>query len=147
MLSQYEREQLAEVMLWDVLAVLRSLRRVEGVIVVTADPSAVEIAHSFGACVVPDRSEAGVNMAVIQGLQALEGSGGPVAVVAADIPFATPEGIEQVLTGLESDPVVLAPAITDGGLTCSPCGAAASSNPRLVRKVLLGTANSRSQLN
>src|SRR6478672_7173071 len=114
-LSQYEREQLAEIMLCDVLAALRPLRRVEGVIVVTADPAAVEIAHSFGACVVADRLEAGVNMAAMQGLQALQGNGGPVAVVAADIPFATSEGIEQVLTGLENDPVVLAPAITDGG--------------------------------
>jgi len=114
-LSQHEREQLAEVMLCDVLAVLKPLRRVEGVIVVTADPAAVEIAHSFGACVVADKLESGVNMAAVQALQALQGNGGPVAVVAADIPFATSEGIEQALTGLENDPIVLAPAITDGG--------------------------------
>lgn len=113
-LSADERARLAEAMLCDVLVALRPAR-LGGILVVTADTAAAEIGRSFGACIVGDRLEAGVNMAVKQGFQAVRAQGAPVVIIAADVPFATSDDIAQALTGLERHSVVLAPAITDGG--------------------------------
>jgi len=114
-LSESERARLAEAMLCDVLNALRPLSELGGVAVVTADDAAAEIGRGFGARIVADRLEAGVNMAVAQGLQAVHAAEASVAIVAADVPFATSDDIAAALADLPHHPVVLAPATTDGG--------------------------------
>lgn len=114
-LSPSECARLAETMLCDVLAALRPVPQLDGIAVVTADTAAAEIGRSFGARVVSDALEAGINVAVTQGLQAVRGVEVPVAIIPADIPFATPDDFASALTGLQLNPVVLAPAKSDGG--------------------------------
>lgn len=114
-LSAQERARLAEAMLCDVLEQLATLSELEGILVVTADPSAARIAGSFGARHVRDFSESGVNNAVARGLDAVPSAEYPVAIIAADVPFATSTEIAGALAHLEQDPVVLAPAEADGG--------------------------------
>jgi 2-phospho-L-lactate/phosphoenolpyruvate guanylyltransferase len=114
-LSSEERARLAEVMFCDVLEQLTTLSQLEGILVVTADPLAAQIAGSFGARHIPDPLESGVNQAVVRGLEAVPFVECPVAIIAADVPFATSPEIADALSRLEQHPVVLAPAEADGG--------------------------------
>jgi 2-phospho-L-lactate/phosphoenolpyruvate guanylyltransferase len=114
-LSAEERARLAEVMLCDVLEQLRALSQLEGILVVTADPLAAQIAGSFGARHIRDPLESGVNPAVARGLGAVPFVECPVAIIAADVPFATSTEIADALSRLEQHSVVLTPAETDGG--------------------------------
>lgn len=114
-LSAEERARLAEAMLCDVLEQLTAVPRLAGIVVVTADPFAARIAAAFGARHIPDLLETGVNDAVALGLDAVRSTEGPVAVIAADLPFATSAEIAGALSHLEQHLVVLTPAETDGG--------------------------------
>jgi 2-phospho-L-lactate guanylyltransferase len=114
-LSAQERARLAEAMLCDVLEQLTVLHQLAGIMVVTGDPSAAQIAGSFGARHVADPMEAGVNQAVARGLDAVRSAECPVAVIAADVPFATSAEIAEAVSYLGRDPVVLTPAEADGG--------------------------------
>jgi 2-phospho-L-lactate guanylyltransferase len=114
-LSAQERARLAEAMLCDVLEQLTAVSQLEGILVVSADPSAAQIAGSFGARYIPDFSESGVNNAVARGLDAMPAAECPVAIIAADVPFATATEVADALAYLGRDPVVLAPAEADGG--------------------------------
>jgi 2-phospho-L-lactate guanylyltransferase len=114
-LSAHERARLAEAMLCDVLEQLTALSKLEGILVVTADPLAAQIAGSFGAHHIRDLSESGVNHAVSRGLDAVPAAECSVAVIAADLPFATSIEIAGALSHLAEHPVVLTPAEVDGG--------------------------------
>ena len=114
-LSAHERARLAEAMLCDVLEQMTALSQLEGILVVTADPSAAQIAGSFGARHIRDLSERGVNQAVARGLDAVPAAECPVAIIAADVPFATSTEIADALSRLEQHSVVLTPAEADGG--------------------------------
>jgi 2-phospho-L-lactate guanylyltransferase len=102
-------------MLHDVLGNLRATRSLAGIAVVSADPEAFAIARTFGAAVIFDSAEAGVNEAVQYGLDAFRPYRRRVLVVPADIPFATPTDFENVIALLDHTPIVLAPALYDGG--------------------------------
>jgi len=114
-LSPDERARLAEAMLSDVLTALRPLPQLTDIVLVTAESAAAEIGRGFCARTVADQLEAGVNIAVLQGLDSLRPAGGPVAVIAADVPFATSDDITAAFALLRHDPIVLAPAETDAG--------------------------------
>jgi len=114
-LSAQERARLAEAMLCDVLEQLTTVPQLAGIMVVTADPLAAQVAASFGAHHVLDLLENGVNQAVSAGLDAACQAECPVAIIAADVPFATSTEIAAALSCLEQNPVVLAPAEADGG--------------------------------
>jgi 2-phospho-L-lactate/phosphoenolpyruvate guanylyltransferase len=113
--SEQERARLAEAMLCDVLEQLTALSQLGGILVVTADPLAAQIAGSFGALHVRDPLESGVNQAVARGLDAVPFVECPVAIIAADVPFASSTEIGDALSRLEHHSVVLTPAETDGG--------------------------------
>ena len=110
-----ERAKLAQAMLRDVLDNLRATSTVDGIAVVSADPEASAIAKTFGAATIFDAAEAGVNQAVQYGLDAFRSYERRVLVVPADIPFARPRDFENVITLLDQTPVVLVPALYDGG--------------------------------
>jgi 2-phospho-L-lactate guanylyltransferase len=114
-LSEHGRVQLADAMLRDVLQALQTLPQLGGIAVVTADNVAAEIGRAMGARIVADRLEAGVNTAVAQGLHATRAAEAPVAVIAADVPFATSSEIAAALADLQHYSIVLTPATTDGG--------------------------------
>lgn len=113
-LSQSERIMLARVMLQDVLATLSVTGGLAGTIVVSADPSAAELAKQFGARLVNDALETGVNAAVRQGMETLDADTA-VLIVPADIPFATAGDLQTIVKSLEDHDVVISPAASDGG--------------------------------
>jgi 2-phospho-L-lactate/phosphoenolpyruvate guanylyltransferase len=114
-LSEVERARLARAMLHDVLGNLRATTSLTGIVVVSADPEVLTIARTFGAGTIFDASESGINEAVRRGLDAFLPDRRRVLVVPADIPFATPSEFDAIVELLEYNPVVLAPALSDGG--------------------------------
>lgn len=113
-LSQNERAKLARTMLHEVLTTLCATSELAGTIVVTGDPMVANLATLFEAWVVHDTAEAGINAAVQQGLKTLDASAGAL-IVPADVPFATAGDLRSIIDELQHHPVVLAPALCDGG--------------------------------
>jgi 2-phospho-L-lactate guanylyltransferase len=68
-LSPEQREALAQAMVTDVLGALVISRRLEGVLVITNEPSVAAIAEALGATIAPDRSEAGQSAAAAIGVE------------------------------------------------------------------------------
>src|SRR6476659_4560853 len=64
LIDSTQREQLARAMLEDVLAALRKLDDLSGILVVSADRGAKEIARAHGARAIDDPVESGPNEAV-----------------------------------------------------------------------------------
>ncbi len=115
-LDPAERRALAKAMLYDVLAALAGVGGLAGILVVTADPEAAATATSFGATVLAEPEEEGLNAAIAHGMAWLEERGkSGVLVVPADIPFVTRPEIRAVLAALRSSAVVAVPATRDGG--------------------------------
>jgi 2-phospho-L-lactate/phosphoenolpyruvate guanylyltransferase len=115
LLSGRERAELARAMLHDVLTTLCATPELTGIVVVTGDPIVANLATLFGARVVGDIMETGVNAAVQQGLRTLEAPSAAVLIIPADVPFATASDLRLVISELCHYPVVLAPASSDGG--------------------------------
>src|SRR5277367_1687331 len=110
------RAALAAAMLSDVLEQLSGTPGLASVLVVTSDMEATAIARSFGAAMLNDPADSGVNDAVAYGVSKLGLLGASAAIIApSDIPFVTSEEISSVLAALEQTAVVLAPATRDGG--------------------------------
>ena len=115
-LDPAERKALARAMLCDVLAALGRVKALAGILVVTGDADATSIATSFGATVLADPAENGLNDAVLHGMRHLDAEHrAGVIVVPADIPFVAPAELAAVLAALRSSPVVVVPATRDGG--------------------------------
>jgi 2-phospho-L-lactate/phosphoenolpyruvate guanylyltransferase len=113
-LSRSERAELARTMLHDVLTTLCATPGLAGIIAVSGDPAVAGLATLFDARVVGDVMESGVNPAVQQGLNTLDASSAAL-VVPADVPFATAADLQSVITELGQCPMVLVPALSDGG--------------------------------
>ncbi|HVT55913.1 MAG TPA: 2-phospho-L-lactate guanylyltransferase [Xanthobacteraceae bacterium] len=113
MLSQSERTMLARVMLQDVLATLGAAE-LAGIMVVSSDPMAEELAKQFQARVVADASESGINDALRHGLVSLDRKLSPL-IVPADVPFATVAEIQVIIKSIEHHDAALASAHADGG--------------------------------
>lgn len=129
-LSAEQRIALARAMLQDVLTSLSSTPELAGILVVTGDVTAARLATQSGARVVDDVMEAGINAAVQHAMRAPELASSGVLIVPADIPFVTPADLRMVLAALDDAPVVLAPALSDGGtnaLAMRACGLIAPS--------------------
>ncbi len=110
------RAALAAAMLGDVLEQLSGTTGLTGVLVVTSDTEATVIAGSFGAAVLADPADSGVNDAVAYGVSKLGLLGASATIIApSDIPFVTTEELTIVLAALEQTAVVLTPATRDGG--------------------------------
>jgi 2-phospho-L-lactate guanylyltransferase len=113
-LSRNERAKLARTMLHEVLTTLCATPGIAGTIVVTGDPMVANLATLFDARVVADVMETGINAAVQQGLKTLDASSAAL-IVPADVPFATASDLRDVIGELDRHPIVLAPALSDGG--------------------------------
>jgi len=113
-LSNAERMMLARTMLHDVLVTLAATPELRGIVVVSGDRMAEELAKQLDARVANDLSETGVNDAIRQGMKLLPPNAA-VMVVPADVPFATVGDLQAVIANLRQHPIVLAPASSDGG--------------------------------
>jgi 2-phospho-L-lactate guanylyltransferase len=82
------REALALAFAADTMAAAGSCPEVNGVVVVTDDPAARDLAHSLGDLVVPDEPDAGLNPALVHGAAAAleRWPGTRVAALSSDLP-------------------------------------------------------------
>lgn len=120
-LDAAERAELARTMLDDVLSALGAVAELAGLAVVTADADAAALAVRFGAVVVDDALDAGINPALGAAIRFLPADG--VLIVPADIPGVKPAEVRQVLTSHPD--VTVVPALRDGGtnlLAITPAG-------------------------
>jgi 2-phospho-L-lactate/phosphoenolpyruvate guanylyltransferase len=103
-----ERPRLAEAMVADVLEALGAVRRLDGVVVVTAEPIAARAATAAGAQVVHDPHEAGQSAAAALGIAAALRAGAErVLLVPGDCPALDPEEVDALLA--YTAPVVIVP--------------------------------------
>ena len=114
LLTADERAALARAMLEDVLDGLARAPAVEGIAVVTSDMDAGLIARDYGALVLPDAPEGGLNASLESAAAWVRASapGRTLLVMPADVPGATPDDIAHLIEN-ESD-VTIARA-RDGG--------------------------------
>lgn len=90
----------------------------DGVVVVTGDPTVCEVAAGIGAQVVPDHDPpAGMNAAVVRGCEWVAAAAdGRALVLTADLPLIGPHDIDQVVACGHSRPgVVLVPSADGTG--------------------------------
>ena len=124
LLESHEREQLAHAMLEDVLAGLRKVGPFSGILVVSADAEAQEIARAHGACVIDDPFENGPNAAVRLALPFLRVvQADAMIVVPSDVPQIEPDELLPIIARLQTPSVALVAAARDRGtnlLACSP---------------------------
>lgn len=117
-----DRPALAAAMVADVLDALAAVPSLDGVIVVTAEPTAAEIAHGLGVRVVHDPAETGQSDAAARGVDAAlgrESAGGAalldpdavradrILLVPGDCPALDPDEVEALLA--RTAPVVIVP--------------------------------------
>ena len=114
-----ERAQLARAMLHDAMTTLSHVDELAGILVVSADPSVEHVVRPFGVQLIRDDPETGVNDAVGQGLRVLAASRTSGAIILpGDVPFVTSLEIQVLLRKMTDYPIVLAPALRDGGTNC-----------------------------
>lgn len=102
------RAGLAEAMVGDVLAALGEVDGLAGVIVVTAEPRAAELAEGAGAAVVHDAAEAGQSAAALLGIARAAAAGARrVLLVPGDCPALDPAEVRELLA--RDEPVVVVP--------------------------------------
>ena len=111
-------------MLEDVLAALGQVDELSGILLVSGDASARDIAAAHGAQSIDDPVEDGPNAAIWLALPALRGAQADAMVaIPGDIPGVEADELSRILRVLREASVVLVRAARDGGtnlLGCSP---------------------------
>jgi 2-phospho-L-lactate guanylyltransferase len=124
LLDPAQREELARAMLQDVLAALQNVDELSGILVVSGDSHAREIAGAHGAGTIDEPFENGPNAAIRLALPVLRATrADAMIIVPADVPQIEPNELRPVLRALSGASVALVPAARDGGtnlLGCSP---------------------------
>ena len=96
-LPQTQRSALALAMLEDVLEALANARGLAGIMVVTIDPTARELAQRYGAQISADQATEGHTTAVLGAARALAARGDAMLTIPGDVPLVTSEEIERVI--------------------------------------------------
>jgi 2-phospho-L-lactate guanylyltransferase len=121
------RQELARAMLEDVLAALRQVDELSGILLVSGDASARDIAAAHGAKSIDDAIEEGPNAAIRLALPVLrDWQADAMVVIPCDIPGIEANELSRILRVLRDASVVLVRAARDGGtnlLGCSPIDA------------------------
>ena len=129
------RRALQVAMLTDVLGACAGATGLAGVMVVTSDPQAREMAERIaGARVVPDHDPPrGMNAAVVRGLVAVAAAQAEAALVlTADLPLVQPEDIARILAAAPPRPsAVLVPSWDGTGTNAMLLRPPAALSPRL----------------
>jgi 2-phospho-L-lactate guanylyltransferase len=109
-LTPSEREAIAKVMLHDVLKVLLEVREIVGIIVVTSDKAAENIAKLYGCNVLHDNKDSGTNSAIIQAANWIskEKMGG-IVTIPADVPFTRVDELRYLISSVKNENMVLSP--------------------------------------
>jgi 2-phospho-L-lactate guanylyltransferase len=96
-LPQAQRTALALAMLEDVLDALAGVRGLAGIILVTADPAARDLAQRYGAQISTDHATEGHTGAVMGAARRLAARGDAMLTIPGDVPLATSAEIERVI--------------------------------------------------
>ena len=96
-LPQTQRTALALAMLEDVLEALASAQGLAGIIVVTIDPTARDLAQRYGARISADHATEGHTGAVMGAARLLTARGEAMLTIPGDVPLATSAEIERVI--------------------------------------------------
>lgn len=97
------RQRLAEAMLVDVLDAVAGARMLAGIVVVTGDPRAREMAVRADAKVVKDPEDGGHSAAAMLGTRKAEALGADrVILLPGDCPLLDPREVDRLLTGMPS---------------------------------------------
>lgn len=101
LLTPDERARMIYGFLENLLVVLEKVSAVDHVLVVTADASVTALARERGTSVLVEAASSGLNIAVQRGVDMATAEGATaVLVLPADLPFARPEDIRQMLAPL-----------------------------------------------
>lgn len=125
LLSATERRQLSLSMLGDVLDALSKAANIDGILVVTCERDAMELAATFGAEVLSETTSRGLCEAVATAGRYLDarGSAGMICIP-GDVPLLSAEEIDRVVLGHGAAPAVTVIPAWDGGgtnaLLCTP---------------------------
>jgi 2-phospho-L-lactate guanylyltransferase len=119
------RRRLALAMVEDVLAALAAAPGLRGIVVVTVDPTARDLAGRYGARVLTDGAEAGQTGAVAAAAGVLGREGrGAMLTIPGDVPLITHEEVGQIIAAHDRVPdFVIAPAHDERGsnaILCAP---------------------------
>ena len=107
-LSPEQREALAQAMVTDVLSALVISRRLDGVLVITNEPSVVAIAEGLGATIAPDRRDAGQSAAAAIGVEHAKRNGFErVLMVPGDCPALDRDELDALLDEHADSPSVV----------------------------------------
>ena len=107
LIDSAQREQLARAMLEDVLAALRKLDDLSGILVVSADRGAKEIARAYGAQTIHDPLEEGPNEAIRLALPLLrEVEADAMIVVPSDVPQIEANELMPIIAHLQARSVI-----------------------------------------
>lgn len=110
------REALVEAMLRDVLAAIGAARRVDRVLVVTAEPAAAAIATDAGAEVVEEGPDRGHSAAASLGVEAASAAGADcVVLLPGDCPLLSSQELDRLLSELPRGSVAIVPDRHDTG--------------------------------
>ncbi len=96
-LPQAQRSALALAMLEDVLEALAGARSLAGIILVTIDPSARELAQRYGAQISEDHATEGHTGAVMGAAHSLAARGDAMLTIPGDVPLVIADEIERVI--------------------------------------------------
>jgi 2-phospho-L-lactate guanylyltransferase len=96
-LPQAQRSTLALAMLEDVLEALAAARGLAGIVVVTVDPTARDLAHRYGAQISEERAAEGHTAAVMSAARSLAARGEAMLTIPGDVPLVTAGEIERVI--------------------------------------------------
>ena len=122
LIDSAQREQLARAMLEDVLAGLREVEELSGIVVVSADRGAKEMARTHGARAIDDPVENGPNEAVRLALPFLRDmQADAMVVVPSDVPQIEPDELLPIIAKLQSPSVALVAAARDRGTNLFGC--------------------------
>jgi 2-phospho-L-lactate guanylyltransferase len=128
-LDARQRVELVRAMLGDVLVGLRQVDGLAGIVVVSGDPAAREVARAHRVESIDDPLEEGPNEAVLLALPVLRRWGADaMAVIPSDVPQLEANGLQPIVEALSRPLVALVPAARDGGtnlLGCAPLDAIA----------------------
>lgn len=104
LLSPIERRSLALAMLEDVVTVLCSSRKLDGVVVISNDPIVWEMAKNLGALVIEELLQEGENVSVEQATKiCMNWGASSVLVVPSDIPLITLADVDFLIEKSKND--------------------------------------------
>jgi 2-phospho-L-lactate guanylyltransferase len=115
-LSDIERVQLNEFMLHNTIYVLKKVKAIENVLIVSRDKQVLEIARQAGAIALLENENSSLNKALYQATNTLNKYIDRIIVIPTDLPLITAEDVDKLLEqGCKPPVVVVVPDRNNNG--------------------------------